>query len=151
MTVGARVFVGPHAVVRADEPGSSISIGRDCNIQDGVIIHSLCGSAVKVGKRSSLSHGVLVHGPCGIGDDCFIGFKSVVFRSRLANGVFVKYSSVIENVTVPSGRFIGSLQNVDAMSAVKALRHTTQKERRFSLRVVRMNNILLRSYRGLRS
>jgi hypothetical protein len=70
-----------------------------------------------------------------------------VFRSVLADGVFVKYSSVIENVTIPANRFINSLQLIDSPLVVKSLRLTTRKEHRFSLRIVRTNHTLLRTYR----
>ena len=78
--IGPRVYVGPNAVIRADEADSSlrvspIEIGSECNVQDGVIIHALSGSKVMVGRRSSLGHGCIVHGPCTLGKRCFIGFR----------------------------------------------------------------------------
>ncbi|NRA24060.1 MAG: carbonate dehydratase, partial [Oleispira sp.] len=47
------VFIGPYAVIRADEIDESknmepIIIRRDSNIQDGVVIHSKSGAAVIV-------------------------------------------------------------------------------------------------------
>lgn len=48
--IGAGVFVGPGVVVRADETDAqgkvtSIVIGPECNIQDGVIIHAFGGTS----------------------------------------------------------------------------------------------------------
>jgi len=45
---GEKVFVGPNAVIRADEPGTDgkvlpIMIEAESNIQDGVLIHSIGG------------------------------------------------------------------------------------------------------------
>ncbi|MCA1792844.1 MAG: hypothetical protein LC660_03045 [Desulfobacteraceae bacterium] len=53
--IGEKVFVGPNAVIRADEPCpegkvEAIVIGSEVNIQDGVIIHALGGSPVLVGN-----------------------------------------------------------------------------------------------------
>ena len=44
--MGKNVFVGPFAVLRADEPNSSIIIEDNCNIQDRVVLHSLEDSLV---------------------------------------------------------------------------------------------------------
>jgi hypothetical protein len=79
--IGEKVFVGPNAVIRADEPCpegkvEAIVIEAEVNIQDGVIIHALGGSPVRIGKGSSLAHGAVVHGPCKVGENCFIGFKT---------------------------------------------------------------------------
>ena len=51
VTLGKNVFVGPGAVIRADEIGASIVIGDNCNIQDRVVVHGLEGSEVKVGDH----------------------------------------------------------------------------------------------------
>lgn len=67
VSIGKNVFVAPGEVIRADEPGSSVSIGDNSNIQDRVIIHALGNSSVIIGKNTSLSHGCIVHGPCKIG------------------------------------------------------------------------------------
>lgn len=40
VTIEENVFVGPNAVIRADEPGSSIILQSNCNVQDNVVIHS---------------------------------------------------------------------------------------------------------------
>jgi len=44
--IHANVFVGPYAVIRADENGDMepIVIGANSNIQDGVVIHSKAGA-----------------------------------------------------------------------------------------------------------
>ncbi|GAL34712.1 carbonic anhydrase gamma class [Vibrio maritimus] len=78
------VFIGPYAVIRADEVNDDgdmepITIKRDTNIQDGVVIHSKAGAAVTIGERSSIAHRSIIHGPCEVQDDVFIGFNSVVF------------------------------------------------------------------------
>ena len=67
------VFIGPYAVIRADEVDENgsmcpIIIKQDSNIQDGVVIHSKSGAAVTIGERSSIAHRSIVHGPCEVGD-----------------------------------------------------------------------------------
>ncbi|MCX9074424.1 MAG: carbonate dehydratase, partial [Candidatus Methanoperedens sp.] len=77
--IGEKVFIAPHASIRADEPGSQIIIGEGCNIQDNVIVHALAHSKVIIGDFTSLSHGCIVHGPIRVGKNWFSGFNSVVF------------------------------------------------------------------------
>jgi carbonic anhydrase/acetyltransferase-like protein (isoleucine patch superfamily) len=82
------VFVGPYAVIRADEVDADgdmlpIRIGRGTNIQDGVVIHSKSGAEVTIGKGSSITHRAIVHGPCVVGDDVFVGFNTVLGPVRL--------------------------------------------------------------------
>ena len=55
------VYVGPYAVIRADELNAAgdmepIVIGSHSNIQDGVVIHSKSGAAVTIGRYSSIAH-----------------------------------------------------------------------------------------------
>ncbi len=85
------VFVGPYAVIRADEVDENgeilpIIIKRDSNIQDGVVIHSKAGAAVTIGERTSIAHRSIIHGPCSVGNDVFIGFNSVIFRTHISPG-----------------------------------------------------------------
>lgn len=79
--VHENVFIGPYAVIRADEVNEhgemeAIVIGAHSNIQDGVVIHSKSGAAVTIGERSSIAHRAIVHGPCTVGDGAFIGFTA---------------------------------------------------------------------------
>jgi len=114
--IGKNVFIGPLAVVRADEPGSSIEIGDDCNIQDHVVIHAFSLSKVVVGNNSSLSHGSIVHGPCIIGRGCFIGFGCVVTDAVLGDNIATGHLSLIEKKTIKGRKQSDAL----AMRVVKA-------------------------------
>jgi len=100
------VYIAPHTTIRADEPGSAIVIGSGCNIQDNVVIHALGGSAVIAGKNTSLAHGCIVHGPCTLGDNCFIGFGSVVFNCTLGDDCVVLQNAGngCQNSIPPPGR-----------------------------------------------
>jgi acyl-[acyl carrier protein]--UDP-N-acetylglucosamine O-acyltransferase len=91
--IGENVFVGPYAVIRADEVDASggmdpIVIGANSNIQDGVVIHSKSGAAVTIGEFTSIAHRSIVHGPCTVGDRVFIGAPQLGGRRpRLARRV----------------------------------------------------------------
>ena len=99
--VEENVFIGPYAVIRADEVNEQgemepIIIGANSNIQDGVVIHSKAGGLVKIGANTSIAHRSIVHGPCIVGENVFIGFNSVLFNCTVGNGSVVRHNSVVE-------------------------------------------------------
>ncbi|MFO8113724.1 MAG: DapH/DapD/GlmU-related protein, partial [Desulfosalsimonadaceae bacterium] len=145
--IGQKVFVGPNAVIRADEPCSegkveAIVIEAEANIQDGVIIHALGGSPVRIGKGSSLAHGSVVHGPCEVGENCFIGFKSVVFKATLGKGVVIQHQSLVEGVSIADGRHVPSMTAVLTEADSQRL-HPVSAELAAFADKVRRTNVLL--------
>ena len=134
-SIGKLVLVAPTAVCRGDE-GTPIHVGDSSNMQDGVIIHALettdhgknidgrrfsstgerlmandshfsQGYAVFIGDRVSLAHDSMVHGPAWIGNDTFIGFKSVVFNAKIGNNVAVGIGSTITGgVHIDDDRYV---------------------------------------------
>ena len=121
--LGKRVMVSPFAAVRGDE-GQPLHIGDESNVQDGVIIHALetehaghsieknlvevAGKkyAVHVGKKVSLAHQAQIHGPAAVGDESFIGMKSLVFKARVGKSCVVEPGCILLGVTVPDGRYV---------------------------------------------
>lgn len=150
--IGVGVFVGPNAVVRADEVNGdgqveAIEIGDRCNVQDGVIIHAIGGAKVSVGEESSLSHGCVIHGPCSIGDGCFIGFRAVVFKARLGDGVFVSAGAVVQGVDLDRGVFIAAGSAVLSQEDVSSLAgKVSLAEKEFMEKVVKANLALAKGY-----
>lgn len=106
VVVEANVFIGPYAVIRADEVDEQggmepILIGAGSNIQDGVVIHCKAGGGVTIGQSSSIAHRSIVHGPCKVGNNVFIGFNSVLFNCTVGDGSVVRHNSVVEGCHVP--------------------------------------------------
>lgn len=148
--IGKMVLMGPTAVCRGDE-GTPLYIGDYSNIQDGVILHALettineqnidgrrfsangdllmandsrfvQGYAVFVGDRVSLAHDSMVHGPAWIGNDTFVGMKSLIFNAKVGSNVAIGVSSTItggvvipDNKFVPPGSVIVTQQQADAL------------------------------------
>jgi carbonic anhydrase/acetyltransferase-like protein (isoleucine patch superfamily) len=134
--IGEKVFVGPNAVIRADEPCpegkvEAIVIESEVNIQDGVIIHALGGSPVHIGNGVSLAHGAVIHGPCHVGNNCFVGFKSVVFNARIGEGV-----------DIPDRTHVPSMAGVLTETDVHALKPVTAELFAFAEKV-RKTNVFL--------
>jgi carbonic anhydrase/acetyltransferase-like protein (isoleucine patch superfamily) len=149
--IGARVFVGPNAVIRADEPGvegkvEAIVIESEANIQDGVIIHALGGSRVRIGKGASLAHGAVIHGPCDVGENCFIGFNSIVFSSSLGRGVVIQHQALVEDVAIPEGIQVPSMKAVLTKEDVRGLSPASFELAAFADKVRRTNTFLMEAY-----
>jgi len=148
--IGPRVFVGPSAVIRADEANAdgeveAVTIEPECNVQDGVIIHALAGTPVTIRTRTSLAHGAIIHGPCAIGPECFVGFGAVVFKSNVGSGVFVGTRAVVQGVNIPADMFVPPSVAL-SQDQVGQLRPTSPDEREFMDEVVRTNVRLAEGY-----
>jgi len=145
--IGKNVFVGPGAVIRADESGSSITIKDNCNVQDRVIIHALEDTSVLIEENTSLTHGCIIHGSCKIGKNCFVGFGSVVFNAEVGDGVCIKHLAVVEGANIISGRLIESRHLVNCEDDARELRCTDKKEREFMEKVIKINLDLVKGYK----
>jgi len=142
-----RVFVGPHAVLRGDEPGPDgtvqpIVVREGANVQDCVVVHALGGTRVDIGPNSSIAHGAILHGPCQIGANCFIGFNSVVFRATLGDDVVVMHQSLVEGVTIRSGLHVPSMTAVRTEEDVRRLTPATADMIAFARKVAQTNTAL---------
>ena len=149
VTIADDVFVAPNAVIRADEPGSSIVIGSGSNVQDNVVIHALSNSQVSIGSSTSLAHGCIVHGPCRIGEGCFIGFGAVVFDCIIGNDTLVLHNATVRDVEIPSGKVVPDGKTVTGQEDVESLEDITKSLAEFKSSVIKANIDLLDGYRKL--
>ena len=125
------VFVGPLAVIRADERGpdgtvSPIILGEEVNVQDGVIIHTESGTTVNIGAKTTVAHGATIHGPCNIGVCCFLAMRSIIYHVDLEDYVWVGMGAQImrtvltSHTYVPAGRVIRSRPDAWNLRVVSA-------------------------------
>ncbi len=148
------VFIGPYAVIRADEVDENgemapITIKHHTNIQDGVVIHSLAGAEVTIGAKTSIAHRAIVHGPCIIEDNVFIGFNSVVFRTHIASGCVIRHNSVIDNIDLTFAVHVPPMTNLGPNFDFNTLPELTSQYQRFSSEVVAANQSLVKGYKKL--
>ena len=149
VTIGDNVYVAHNAIIRADERGSSIVIGDNCNIQDNVIIHALSNSEVKIENNTSLAHGCIVHGPCTLGQGCFIGFGAVVFDCNIGDDVLVLHNATVRAVEIPSEKVVSDGQVVTKQDDVEALDVITSDLVKFKGSVINANVELVDGYKNL--
>jgi carbonic anhydrase/acetyltransferase-like protein (isoleucine patch superfamily) len=148
--IGKFVLAAPTSVCRGDE-GTPIFVGDLSNLQDGVVIHGLettvdgknlddrrysvngdllLGNdsrfdkaySVYIGYNTSMAHDSMAHGPAWIGNNTFIGMKSIVFNAKVGNNVAVGISSTItggvqipDNKYVPPGSTITNQSQADSL------------------------------------
>ena len=152
--VEENVFIGPYAVIRADEMDASghidpIVIGAHSNIQDGVVIHSKSGARVSIGQRTSIAHRAIVHGPCTVGNGVFIGFNSVLFNCTVDDGCVVRYNAVVDGVHLPPGFYVRSTERIGPDTDLDALPQVPAAASEFSEDVARTNNELVGGYKAI--
>lgn len=149
------VFVGPMAVIRADQRGTDekvalIQVEREVNIQDGVIIHADPGASVTIGEKTTVAHGAVIHGPCAVGRECFIAIRASLYKVTLEDNVFIGIGAIAKLVTlqaftrVPAGTVIRDRQEV------LALRLITDKEREYMENSLAANSRLRMDYQEMR-
>lgn len=156
IVVEENVFIGPYAVIRADEVDANgemeaIVIGAHSNIQDGVVIHCKAGGGVSIGHGSSIAHRSIVHGPCKVGNHVFIGFNSVLFNCTVGDGSVVRHNSVVEGCDVPPGFYIPSTANIHSDEDLEKIERVTPDVSDFSESVAHANIELVKGYKRIRN
>ncbi|MBS4096169.1 MAG: carbonate dehydratase [Sulfuricella sp.] len=156
VVIHENVFIGPYAVIRADEVDDDgemepIVIGAHSNIQDGVVIHSKAGGLVKIGEYTSIAHRSIVHGPCVVGDHVFIGFNSVLFNCDVGDRSVVRHNSVVEGCNIPPGFYIPSTTNIHSCSDLCHIEQVSPQAADFSESVARANHELVKGYKKLQN
>ena len=154
--VHENVFIGPYAVIRADEVDPNghmepIVIGAHSNIQDGVVIHSKSGASVTIGQRTSIAHRAIVHGPCTVGNGVFIGFNSVLFNCVVDDGCIVRHNAVVDGCHLPPHFYVPSTERIGATTDLASLPKVTADASEFSEDVARTNNELVLGYQSIRN
>ncbi|MFZ1505474.1 MAG: gamma carbonic anhydrase family protein, partial [Anaerolineae bacterium] len=99
VTLGPESSVWFGCVLRGDV--NTITIGAQCNIQDGCILHVDGDKPLRLGDRVSLGHGAIVHG-CTVEDDVLIGIRATVL-----SGALIGHGSLIgAGALVPEGMVV---------------------------------------------
>ncbi|CAM3842556.1 carbonate dehydratase [Paracidovorax anthurii] len=152
--VQPRVFVGPYAVIRADDLNAQghaepIVIGAHSSIQDGVVIHSRSGAAVTIGERTFIALRAIVHGPCTVGDGVFIGFNSVLFNCTVASGCVVRHSAVVDGCNLPPGFHVPSTMRLGPHTDLTGIPKATETASGPLENMARSHNHWLQGYKRI--
>jgi gamma-carbonic anhydrase len=107
-----------NAVIRGDV--HYIRIGKNVNIQDGVIIHCTYRQApVNIGNNVSIAHHAVIHG-CTIHDNVLVGMGAILMdqtevRSNciIAAGALVTKGTIVEANSVYGGSPAKKIKSID--------------------------------------
>lgn len=108
ITIGARTNIQDGVVVHCD-PGEPQSIGADCTVGHGAVLHGL-----KVGNRCLIGMGALLLQKSEIGDECLIGAGALV-----TEGMKVPARSVVLGVP---GKVVRKVTDDEVKSFLQAAR-----------------------------
>ena len=92
--IGERSSIWFNAVLRGDV--NSIRIGRNVNVQDGAVLHTLYGkSVIEIGDDVSIGHNVTIHG-AKIERNALIGMGATVLdHAVVGEGAVVAAGAVV--------------------------------------------------------
>ncbi len=135
---GASVWF--NAVLRGDE--GPVDIGRDCNIQDNVLIHSDLGAAVSIAERVTIGHGAVVRS-CRIEADVMIGMNATIMsRAQIGKNSIVGANSFVPyNKSFPPGSMIIG-------TPARLIRPLTEDELLFNQASIDVYRKLIEQYRA---
>jgi carbonic anhydrase/acetyltransferase-like protein (isoleucine patch superfamily) len=110
VVVGAESSIWLNAVVRGDV--NYIRIGRQSNLQDGVIVHVNHQPSYPtiVGERVTIGHAAILHG-CVVEDRCLIGMGAILLNgSHIGSDSIVAAGTLVPERTVipPRSLVMGS-------------------------------------------
>ena len=93
ISIGERSSVWCNVTVRADM--STLSIGKETNIQENSCLHDDKDAPLRIGDRVVVGHSCTVHG-CDVGNDCLIGMGSTILsKARIGAGSIVAAGAVV--------------------------------------------------------
>ena len=124
VTIGARCYIGPGAIIRGDE--NPIYIGDESAVEDGCIIHvggsETLTDGCHIGRRVTIGHGAIIHANY-LRDGSNIGMGAIV--SMFAD--VGEYAVVAEGAVVKKGQVIPPRVVVGGTPA-KILRELEEKD-----------------------
>ncbi len=153
--IDSNVMIAPGTCIRADQ-GNPFYIGKSTSIQDGVVIHGLEAGqvvgddnksySVWIGSNASITHMSLIHGPAYIGNNCFIGFRSTIFNSRINEGCIVMMHALIQDVEIPPGKYVASGSIITTQQQANRLPNVQEADKNFAHHVAGVNEALRAGY-----
>ncbi|MFX1296085.1 MAG: gamma carbonic anhydrase family protein [Promethearchaeota archaeon] len=101
---GVNIWYG--TVIRAE--ASKIKIGKNCSIQEIVVIHSEPGTELTIGDNVLIGHCAMVHGPGKIGNNVMIGISATILQNHeIEDNVIIAAGAVVRGKCESMGMYVG--------------------------------------------
>jgi len=115
--IGATAAIASGTSIRADV-GRPFYLSVGAKVQDGAMIRGLergrvVGDdgqeySVWIGENAAVMHMALVYGPAYLGENCFVGFRSTVFNSRIGDRTVIAMHALVQDVEIAPGKYVPS-------------------------------------------
>ena len=93
VTLEANASVWFGVTIRGDN--ERITIGENCNIQEGTVMHTDMGYPLTLGKDVSVGHQAMLHG-CTVGEGSLIGIQAVILNgAKIGKGCLVGAGALV--------------------------------------------------------
>jgi len=102
--------------------------------------------SVWIGKNTSITHMALIHGPAYVGNDCFIGFRSTVFNARVGDRCVVMMHVLIQDVTIPPGKYVPSGSIITTQQQADRLPDVQAADQQLATQMAGVNDALRSGY-----
>lgn len=136
--IGEGSSVWFNAVIRGDE--GKITIGKNTNIQDNVVIHSDMLFPLEIGDNVTIGHGAVLRS-CRIGNNCMVGMNSTIMTN----------STLGENTIIGANSFVPYNKEIPPQSMVmgvpaQVVRKVTDEELGYGATAVRIYEQIVERY-----
>ncbi|NRA25046.1 MAG: carbonic anhydrase, gamma class [Oleispira sp.] len=84
-----------------------------------------------------------------VGDDVFIGFNSVVFRTHIGHGCVVRHNCVVDGLNLPEKFHVPPMTNIGPGFDLESISKVPPEYSSFSESVVSANHYLVQGYKRL--
>ena len=103
--IGAKVYIGPGAVLRGD--WGKIIIDDGANVQENCVLHTDMGFPLAIGTGCTIGHKAMLHG-CTIGDNSLIGMGATILNGAvIGNNCLIGAGALItEGKVIPDGSLV---------------------------------------------
>jgi carbonic anhydrase/acetyltransferase-like protein (isoleucine patch superfamily) len=129
------VSIWPGAVLRGD--AGIIKVGRNSNVQDGVVLHCGEDEPTIIGEDVTIGHGAVINGAI-VGDRCIIGINSTILDG----------AEIGEECIIGANALVTARVKVPPRSVVLGIPGKVVKENDLSIREKALRSSL--SYQRLR-
>jgi carbonic anhydrase/acetyltransferase-like protein (isoleucine patch superfamily) len=133
----ANVWFG--AVLRGDN--ELITIGENCNVQDGAVLHTDPGFPLTLGKNVTIGHMAMLHG-CTVGEGSLIGIGAVILNgAKIGRNCLIGAKALVgEGKEIPDnsmvlgapGKVVRTFTDEQARGLLRNAKHYVQNSRRFA-------------------
>lgn len=135
--IGDKCSLWFNSVLRGDV--NSIRIGKNVNIQDGAVLHTLYErSVIEIGDNVTVAHNAVIHG-AKIHNNVLIGIGAIILdhavieeNSIIAAGAVVLSNTVVESGTIYAGNPAKKLKEISEVQSQQMIKRIAENYKMYA-------------------